>query len=103
MFVVKGGKIFSVYSCSEGIKLLRKKGFDLVVADIDTLDFERSGIVSVVRKMKKSIPFALVNSGKDETPSQISAKLNVDLVIERPMEMDSIASLISEAIADKSQ
>jgi len=103
MFVVKGGKIFSAYSCSEGIKLLRKKGFDLVVADIDVLDFERSGIVSVVRKMKKSIPFALVNSGNHEMSSQISAKLNVDLVIERPMEMNSIASLISEAMEDRNQ
>lgn len=103
MFLVKGGRVFSAYSCSEGIKLFRKKDFDLLVADIDTLDFELSGIVPVVRKMKKDLTIALVNSGKNERSSQMSRNLNVDLIIERPMEMDSIASLISDAMADERQ
>ena len=103
MFVVKGGRVFSAYSCSEGIKLLRKKDFDLVVADIDTLDFELSGIVPVVRKMNKDLPIALVNSGKNERSSQIAGKVDADLMIDRPMEMDRIATLISEAMADRNR
>jgi len=103
MFFVKGGRVFSAYSCSEGIKLLRKKDFDLVVADIDTLDFELSGIVPKVRKMKKDLPIALVNSGKNKRSSQIAGKGDADIVIDRPMEMDRIATLISEAIAARSQ
>ncbi len=97
MFLMKGGKIISAYSCSEGLKLLRKKKFDLVVADIDTLDFQIVGFVPKIRQMKKEIPIALVNA-MGNGDSKILEKLDVDLVIERPMEMDSVAFLISEVM-----
>ena len=95
MFLMKGGKILSAYSCSEGLKLLRKKKFDLVVADIDTLDFQIVGIVPKIRRMKTEIPIALVNAMGNGN-SKILEKMDVDLVIERPMEMDNVAFLISE-------
>lgn len=98
MFLMKGGKIFSAYSCSEGLKLLRKKKFDLVVADIDTLDFQLAGIVPKIRRMKTEIPIALVNAMENGRSAKIFENLDVDLVIERPMEMDRIALLISDVL-----
>jgi len=101
MFLMKGGKISSAYSCSEGLKLLRKKKFDLVVADIDTLDFQIAGIVPKIRRMKTGIPIALVNALENGRRSMILENLDVDLVIERPMEMDSLALRISDAMEQK--
>jgi hypothetical protein len=98
MFVGKGGRVFSVYSCYDGIKLFRRKDIDLLVADIDTLDFQLSGIVPFVRQMKKDVAIALVNSGKTQGSSQMAENLGVDLMIKRPMEMGSIALRISEAM-----
>ncbi len=81
--------------------MLRKKKFDLVVVDIDTLDFQVAGIVPKIRRMKTEIPIALVNALENGRNSKMLENLDVDLVIERPMEMDSISLLISEAMEQK--
>jgi len=96
--VSKGGKVSAVFSCMEGLKLLRRKIFDLVVTDIDAPDLDVANIVDKIKKIKRGAPIVLLNAGENGRPSHILKKLGADLIIERPLEMDRIASLISETI-----
>ncbi|MBW1900723.1 MAG: PAS domain S-box protein [Deltaproteobacteria bacterium] len=97
-FVSKGGKVTTVYSCMEGLKLLRRKIFDLIVTDIDTPDFEVANIVDKIKKIKRGVPIVLLNAGENGRPTNTLKKLGADLIIERPLEMGRITSLISETI-----
>ncbi len=50
--------------------------------------------------MDKALPIALVNAGKKRSSRTLKG-LGADLVIERPLDMDRISSLVSQAIAVK--
>ncbi len=93
MFVIRGSTISTVYSCREGLKLLKRKNYDLLVVDVDTLDFEQTGIVPRIRGMKKNLPVVLLNAGENARQSK---DLKADLIIKRPMVMDAIFADISD-------
>ena len=101
MFVAKGGKVVLAYSCVAGLKLLRKKKSDLVVVDLDTPDFKTFGIVRKIRKMAPWLPIVILDTGDSGKTAVDSGKLDVDLVIERPLEMTGVALRISEVIEKK--
>ena len=101
MFVAKGGKVAFAYFCVEGLKLLRKKKFDLLVVDLDTPDFNLAGIIRKIRKMDPWMPIVILDVGDRGKTSGGSGKLDADLVIERPLEMAGVALRISEAIEKK--
>jgi PAS domain S-box-containing protein len=100
LFVSKGGKVIASSASMQGLKLLRKKKFDLVVADLDAPYLKSSGIIPKIKKMDKALPIALVNAGKKRSSRTLKG-LGADLVIERPLDMDRISSLVSQAIAMK--
>ena len=101
MFKAKGGKVTFAYSCVEGLKLLRKKKFDLVVADLDTPDFKIAGIIRKIREMKQCLPIAILDVGGNGKSSSGSGRPDADLVIESPLEMVGVALRISEALEKK--
>ena len=101
MLVSKGGKVAFAYSCADGLKLLRKKRRDLVVVDLDTPDFKRTGIVRKLRKMDPCLPVVILDAGDRGKSAGESGKVAADLVIERPLEMAGVALRISEAIEKK--
>jgi len=99
--VSKGGKVTASCACVEGLKLLRRRKFDLVVADIDTPDFEITGIVQKIKQMDKCLPVALVNTGESGRSFQELQALEADLMINRPMEMNRVLTLVSKIMATK--
>ncbi len=101
LFVSKGGKVTAASAFLEGLKLLKRKKFGLVVADIDTPDIEPEDIVPKIKQVKKDLPVVLVNVRYSGKPSLMYQNLRADLILERPLNMDRISSLVSEAIALK--
>jgi PAS domain S-box-containing protein len=97
-FVTRGGRVAAVYSCMEGFKLLKRKNFDLVVADIDAPDLELANIVDKIKKIKRGVPVVLLNAGENGRLPHKLKKPRADLIIERPLEMDRVTALISETI-----
>ena len=100
-FMGKGGKVAVVYSAMEGVKFLRRKNFELVIAVCDGPDLDPAWTVQEIRKIKRDVPIVLVNAGDNGRPFHKLKELGADLIIERPLEMDKITSLISETIATK--
>jgi len=50
--------------------------------------------------MQNCLPIVLVNAGKDRSSLTLK-ELGADLVIERPLDMDRISSIVSKTIAMK--
>jgi len=100
LFTSKGGEVIAASDNTQGLNLLRKKKFDLVVADLDAPYLKSSGIIPKIKKMQKCLPIVLVNAGKDRSSLTLK-ELGADLVIERPLDMDRISSIVSKTIAMK--
>lgn len=96
--VSKGGKVTEVYACMEGLKLLKRKKFELAVVDGEIPDLESAGFVQNLKRNNKGLPFILVNAGNKENATQLLGQLRADLIIERPLDMDRISSIISSII-----
>jgi DNA-binding response OmpR family regulator len=98
LFLSKGGKVSPAANGTEALKLVRKKNFDLVVIDLGLTYLESSRIISRIRKMEREIPIAVINPEERVNTLHILDKLGADLVITRPLEMDRIVSLVSQAL-----
>lgn len=99
LFISKGGKITSASSGAEGLKLLKKNKFDLVIVDLNAPYNEYSKIIATIKKIERGLPVALVAGDDKKRPLQALKKLGVDLIIGRPLEMDSTLTLISQALS----
>jgi nitrogen-specific signal transduction histidine kinase/CheY-like chemotaxis protein len=93
LFESKGGKIISTSSSREGLRLLQKRRFDLVIADPNTPYLKLSEVIPLIRAIRKDLPVALVNA-----PSKGKTE-GADLVIGRPLDMDKTLSMVSALLA----
>ena len=94
LLVDKGSKVTTAYADKEWVKLLGKKKFDLVVADLNMSNLRSSKMISKIKKMHRDRPVILVNAEEGEG-------FGADLVIGRPLQMDRVLSLISEVLLNK--
>jgi len=92
LFVSKGGSITGATTARDCLKLLRKNTFDLAIADRNSPHIEASKIIPKIKELDPTLPVVLVNA-RDK-----GERLGADLVIGRPLEMDGILLLVSEAL-----
>jgi DNA-binding NtrC family response regulator len=94
LFVSKGGKVRTAATDMEGLKLLKKNKFDLVIADPGTLSSDPAEVISRMKRMGRQLPVALVNASSDR-------KFGADLVVGRPLDVDRILPLVSQVLASR--
>jgi len=95
VFVSKGGKVRTAATDMEGLHLLKKSRFDLVVADPSTLTMDLPEVISRMKQMGSQLPVALVNAPSEEK------KFGADLVVGKPLDVDRILPLISQVLASR--
>ena len=98
LFLSKGGKVSPAANGTEALKLIKKKKVDLVVIDLGLTYLEAPEIISRIKKMERGIPIALIDPEERSNTSHRADILGADLLITRPLEMDRIASLVSQAL-----
>jgi len=92
LLVSKAGKVTAVQTAGESLKQLRKKKFDLVIADMNTLSLQPSKILARIKKIDKTLPVVLVNAEKKE-------EQGAGMIMGRPFETDKFLSLVSKALS----
>jgi PAS domain S-box-containing protein len=103
LLVSKGGRVTTVSTGMECLKLLRKNRFDLVIADLDAAYLDAPVIIPKIKNMDKSLAVTLVNAVEEKGRSHRLKKMGADLVIGRPLDMDRTLSLISGVLATRSR
>ncbi|UCF85188.1 MAG: hybrid sensor histidine kinase/response regulator, partial [Desulfobacteraceae bacterium] len=99
LFLSKGGKVTLASNAGEGLKLLKKNKFDLVIADLNVPYLESSKIIARLKKIGQGLPIALAVGDEKWRAPHAFRKLGVDLVISRPLEMDRTLAFVSQALA----
>ncbi len=98
--VGKGGRITEVYACVEGLKLIKRIRFALIIVDLDIQDLRVADFVSYLKSAAHTVPVVLANTGNTGDASMVSAKLGADLIIEKPLDMDRMCAIISRIMDD---
>jgi PAS domain S-box-containing protein len=103
LLVSKGGRVTTVSTGVECLKLLRKNSFDLVIADLNTAHLNAPVFVPKIKSMDKNLVVTLVNAVEEKGRSRTLKKMGADLVIGRPLDMDRTLSSISKVLATRSK
>jgi PAS domain S-box-containing protein len=101
VFVSRGHKVVMVSSGSEGLQKLRKKKFDLVVADSTATDMDRAALVQKIRKMKRELSFVLMTDQAGGKRSGATKRSAFDLIITKPLDVDNVVRQVEDLLRHK--
>ncbi len=99
VLISKGCKVDSAVSGMEGLSKIRKKRFDLIIADSETLDINVQVLVKRIKKMKRKVSVALIMEHVAGEKLDSIQRSDVDLFIKKPIDMDKVVDQISEVLA----
>ncbi len=99
LFIGEGCEVTTVLTGTDALKLLGKGKFDFVIADLsaDHLNFFK--IIPRIKAREHRLPIALINAEEKRKTADALIEAGADLVIDKPLEINRIFFLMSQAIA----
>ena len=101
VLVSKGHKVVTVSSGSEALQKLRKKKFDLILADSAAADMGRAALIQNIIKMKKELSLVLIQGQRVGEKSGAARRSAFDLIIRKPLDMDKVVGQIEDLLRRK--
>ncbi|MBW1780805.1 MAG: PAS domain S-box protein [Deltaproteobacteria bacterium] len=95
----KGGHITTAASYTEVLKLIRDTRFDLIIADQNVSETNRTGIIHRIKELRPDLPVALIDTRGTTGSRRIQGKTGADLTMGRPLDVDRLLSLVSRLLA----
>ncbi len=99
LLMSKGCRVMTADSGLEGLSLLEKKKFDLIITDTETSEIDERILVKKIKRMDPKLPLALITergTGLKHNRIQRSA---VELIIMKPLDMNKVVKQVSEVLA----
>ena len=95
----KGCRVDTADSGLEGLSKARKKRFDMIITDAETLDINVQVLVKRIKKMKRKVSVALIMEHVAGEKLDSIQRSDVDLFIKKPIDMDKVVDQISEVLS----
>lgn len=94
----KGCQVDSALTIEEALRLLPRKAYDLLVADKEGAGRSMTEVIEKIKEMKPEMSVVLVESPGNGRSSKRSTNSHADLVIERPLDMDKMQTLVIDLL-----
>lgn len=99
----KGFKTEKANDPLEGLNLLRKRPFDLVVADTSDPALSTAKLVKRVKKIDNALPVVLISSNERNGDKHRSLDgIGADLIVRKPLDMEQFASHVLDVLVRNS-
>lgn len=98
ILINEGHKVEIAADGMQGIKLFKKKGFDLVFTDLGMPEMSGWQVAEEVKKINKMTPVALITGWKVQLNKPELKKSGVDLIIHKPFKLDQVLKLVQEGM-----
>jgi len=83
---------------SEGVKMLKKKDFDLVFTDLGMPGMSGWQVAEATKKINRNTPVALITGWEIQLASSGLKERGVDLIVNKPFKVKQILKLVEEVI-----
>jgi PAS domain S-box-containing protein len=103
VLVSRGHKVVMASSGSEGLQKLKKKKFDLVLADSAAADMGKGAFIQKINKMNEGLPFVLMKGQTVGEEPGVTGKSAFDLIIRKPLDMDKVVGQVEGLLRGKSR
>ena len=101
LLLSKGFRVAKAASGLEALNILKRKGFDLVIAGTQSPDMNGAILVKKIRQIDRGLPVILIAEYESENQFQNLEKSGADLLITKPIDMNRLVNQISEVLAMK--
>ncbi len=98
ILVNDGHEVETVPNGSEGVKLFKKKDFNLVFTDLGMPRKSGWQVAKEVKKINKNTPVALITGWEVQLERSKLRKSGVDLVVNKPFKVDQVLRLVQEGM-----
>ena len=100
--LVEGGhEVEEAHSGSQGLKMFKKKAFDMVFTDLGMPGMSGLQVAEGIKKINKKIPVALITGWEVKLKGSELKKSGVDLVLNKPFKLDQVLRLVQEGMEIK--
>jgi PAS domain S-box-containing protein len=105
VFLSKGHRVVVTDSVRQGLYILKKKNFDLILIDSGTADMKRDAVIKKIRKMNKDQPIALITDQVSEESPKPEERSGYELIITKPLDINKVLrdveDVLSEHVGDR--
>ncbi|UCF57499.1 MAG: PAS domain S-box protein [Deltaproteobacteria bacterium] len=98
VFVSRGYRVLTASSGLEGLQKLKKKEFDMILADYAAPGTGGEALVQKIRKIERELPIALMTRPLAEEEFKPIKKSAVDLIITKPLDMDKVVGQVEDLL-----
>ena len=99
----KGCEVDTAMTGLEGLGKLKRKKFDLVIADTMAPYVDENAFLTKIRKLKNFLPIVLIRGNKGGDNFNRDIEQTADLNITRPIELNGLVKQITELLTFKRQ
>jgi PAS domain S-box-containing protein len=101
VFLNKGYRVVAAGSAREGLHILKKKKFDLILVDSGLAEMKRNDVIKKMRKMNRDQPMALIVDGATEESTKPEEKSGFELIITKPLDMNRVLSDVEGVLLER--
>ena len=95
LLTLKGCKVDTAVTGMEGLGKMKRRKFDMVIADTDMLDMEGAAFVKTGRDINPGLSIVLIKEDKGEIGSGTDDESSADLNIYKPLDVNRFVRLIA--------
>jgi PAS domain S-box-containing protein len=97
----KGCRVMTAESGLEGLSLLEKKRFDLIITDIETSEMDERILVKKIKSLDRKLPLALITEQGNGLKHNRILRSAVELLIMKPIDMNNVVKQVSEVLTNR--
>jgi PAS domain S-box-containing protein len=94
----KGHRIVTCVNGSQAVNRLKRKSYDLVIADLQASNLGGHPFVKEAKRLKPELPIALIAAQKDVEGFNHSERTDADLVITKPIDVNKVVNQVSDML-----
>ena len=101
LLMSKGCRVMTADSGLEGLSLLEKKKFDLIIADTETSEIDERILVKKIKRVDRKLPLALITERGTGLGHKRIQRSAVELIIMKPIDMNNLVKQVSEVLTNR--
>ena len=99
LLIDKGHKVETAADGIKGIKIFKKKAFDLVFTDLGMPKMSGWQVAKEIKKISKKTSVVLITGWNVQLKKSELKKSGIDLVVNKPFQVDQILQLVQDGIS----
>lgn len=98
MLEVLGHKVTQASSGKEGLRIFKRKKFDMVFTDLGMPELSGWEVASRVKQIDSHMPVVMITGWGDQSSREMLSRYGVDIIVSKPLRIHQVRKVLADAI-----